>query len=228
MVSFIMIIRLLVNGGEMKPGPSLSQKLGPIGINMGKVISEVNKATVGFKGIKVPVSLDIDTKTKNFSVQVFTPPASELLKREFGLEKGSGQPDKIKVANAAIENIIKIAKEKEPDMLANNFKSAVKSILGSCVSLGILVESKDPKEIMKEVDQGKYDGEIKKQATEPSAEKLEKLNTEFEEVKREQDALIKAIEEKKAKEAEAAAAPAEGEAGETAQPEKEAEEKEEK
>ena len=202
-----MIIKLLVNGGEMKPGPALSQKMGPLGINMGKVISEVNKATADFKGIKVPVALDIDNKTKNFTVQVFTPPASELLKREFGLEKGSGQPDKIKVANASIEHIIKIAKEKEPDMLVNDFKAAVKAVLGSCVSLGFLVESKNPKEVIEEINQGKYDKEIKEKATEPSKEKLDKLKTDFDEVEEKQQALLKAIEEKKVKEAEEAATP---------------------
>jgi large subunit ribosomal protein L11 len=215
-----MIIKLLVNGGEMKPGPALSQKMGPLGINMGKVISEVNKATADFKGIKVPVALNIDTKTKNFTVQVFTPPASELLKREFGLEKGSGQPDKIKVANAAIEHIIKIAKEKEPDMLVNDFKSAVKAVLGSCVSLGFLVESKDPKEVIEEINQGKYDKEIKEKATEPSKEKLDKLKTDFDEVEEKQQALLKAIEEKKIKEAEEAATPEATAAGAEAPTEK--------
>lgn len=199
-----MIIRLLVGGGEMKPGPALSQKMGPLGINMGKVISEVNKATAEFKGMKIPVALDIDTKTKNFTVKVFTPPASELLKKEFNLEKGSGQPDKIKVANAAIEHIIKVAKEKEPDMLVNDFKSAVKSVLGSCVSLGILVENKDPKEVMQEIDEGEYDEIIKKQSIEPSPEKLEKLQEYFKEIEKKQQAIIKALEEKKAKEQEAA------------------------
>jgi large subunit ribosomal protein L11 len=217
-----MIIKLLVNGGEMKPGPALSQKIGPLGINMGKVISEVNKATASLKGIKVPVTLNIDMKTKNFKVEVFTPPTSELLKKEFGIEKGSGQPDKIKVANATIEHIIKIAKEKESDMLVNSFKATVKSVLGSCVSLGILVESKDPKEVIEEVNEGKYDNEIKNKSTEPSEEKLEKLKKDFEEVRKEQEALIKAIEEKKAKEAEAAE-PATGEA--TGGPEEEEEEK---
>ena len=60
-----MIIKLIVDGGEMKPGPTVAQKIGPLGINIGSVISEVNKATTEFRGIKVPISLDIDTKTKN-------------------------------------------------------------------------------------------------------------------------------------------------------------------
>jgi hypothetical protein len=100
-------------------------------------------------------------------------------------------------------------------MLVNDFKAVVKSVLGSCVSLGILVESKDPREVIKEIDEGKYDEEIKNKSTEPNQEKIDKLSEYFEEVKKEQEAIVKEIEEKAAKEAEAAlpgAAPGEGEA----------------
>ena len=137
-----MQIKLLVDAGAMKPGPALSQKLGPLGINLGKVISQVNEATSSFKGMKVPVILDLDTKTKDFNVKVLTPPVAELLKRDLDLKKGSQQPDKIKIANISIEQIIKIAKIKEKDMFVDSLKSAVKTVIGSCVSLGILVESK--------------------------------------------------------------------------------------
>ena len=89
-----MQIKLLVEGGAMQPGPALSQKLGPAGINLGQVISKVNDATKDFKGLKVPVELDVDTGTKEFNVQVFSPPASELLKKELGVEKGSGTQKK--------------------------------------------------------------------------------------------------------------------------------------
>ena len=105
-----MIIKLLVDGGEMKPGPIVGQKLGPIGINIGQVISEVNKATIEFKGTKVPVTLDIDPKTKKFKVEVSSPPTSELLKKEMGLERGSGDHKKNQLANASIEQVIKVAK----------------------------------------------------------------------------------------------------------------------
>ena len=150
-----MIIKLLVEGGNMKPGPTLAQKVGPLGLNMGKLISDVNTATKNFTGMKVPVAVEIDTKTK-------------------------------------------IALEK-------NLKSAVKTTLGSCVSLGILVESKDPKEIIKEVDKGVYDKEIAN-PSKPSEEKLAKLNEYFDAVKKKQAELLKKEEEEKAKEAAAAAA----------------------
>ena len=67
----------------MKPGPALSQKLGPAGINIGQVISKVNEATKNFKGMKVPVELDVNTSTKEFKIKVFSPPVSELLKKEY-------------------------------------------------------------------------------------------------------------------------------------------------
>ena len=208
-----MIINLLVEGGNMKPGPAIAQKIGPLGLNMGKIISDVNSATKEFSGIKVPVILDINTKTKEIKVEVASPPASELLKKELAMEKGTGESKKIKVGNAAIEQIIKIAQTKKA--LEKNLKSAVKTILGSCVSSGILVESKDPKEVVKEVDKGVYDKEINHIATVASEEKLAKLKEYFEEVKKKQEEILKKEEEAKAQEAAAApaagAAPAEGE-----------------
>ena len=75
-----MIVKLLVDGGDMKPGPALSQKLGPLGMNVGQIISKVNDSTKDMKGLKVPVEVDIEPSTKAFSVRVFSPPVSELLK----------------------------------------------------------------------------------------------------------------------------------------------------
>jgi large subunit ribosomal protein L11 len=205
-----MIMKLLVDGGAMKPGPAVAQKLGPAGINMGKLISDINASTKEFTGIKVPVSVDVNTKTKTYKIEVSTPSVAEMLKKEFGLEKGSGQPHKIKMSNAAIEQIIKIAKMKESGMLSKTFKSTLKTVLGSCVSLGIIVESKDPRIVSAEIDKGVYDKLIQSGATAVSSEKKAQLDAHFESVKKAQEELLKKEEEeKKAKEeAAAAAAPA--------------------
>jgi large subunit ribosomal protein L11 len=218
-----MLIKLIVDGAEMRPGPTVAQKIGPLGINMGQVISEVNKATAEFKGIKVPVTLDIDTKTKKFKVEVSSPPTSELLKKELGLESGSGDHKKNKVGNISIETIIKVAKVKHSGMLAKEFKSAVKSVVGSSVSLGILVENKG-KELISDIDNGTYDKEINAQKTETSAEKKASLKEYFEKVLKEQENIKKTEEAAKAAEeaAKAAAVPAAGaktpEAGAAATP----------
>ncbi len=197
-----MQIKLLVEGGSMQPGPSLSQKLGPAGINMGQVIQKVNEATKNFKGMKVPVELDVDVATKNFEVKVFSPPVSELLKRELGIEKGSGNHKKITAGNASIEQIISVAKTKLPNMLCKDLKAAVKSVIGTCVSLGILIENKPATEVEREIDEGKYDKEIKEERTETPEEKKAALAKYFSEIKARQDQILK--QEAAAKEAEAA------------------------
>jgi large subunit ribosomal protein L11 len=222
-----MIIKLIVDAGDMKPGPAIAQKIGPLGINMGKIIQEINKETAGFKGIKVPVNIDIDIKTKNFSINVSTPSVSELLKKEIGIEKGSGAHGKMQVGNMAIEQIVNVAKIKHQGMLANTFKTAVTNVLGSCLSLGILVENKSPKEIIKEIKEGKYKEEIEKQITTMPAEKKKQLESYFTQIKSKQDELMKKeAEEEAAKAAEKAATaqPATGAAATTA-PAKTAEKK---
>ncbi len=193
------IIKLIVDGGAMKPGPTIAQQLGPMGINIGKVIEDVNKATSGFKGVKVPVELNVDAKTKKYDISVSSPPVSELLKKELGLEKGSGQAGKVKVANVAIEQVISVAKTKLPNMLARDLKNAVKLVLGSCVSLGLLVENQSPVVVIREVNEGKFDNEISKEKTEVSPIKKAELEAYFTKVKSNQEARAKA-------EAEAAAA----------------------
>lgn len=215
-----MKIKILAEGGSMSPGPALSQKLGPAGINIGQVISKVNDATKDFKGLKVPVELDVDTTTKQFEVQVFSPPVSELLKKELGIEKGSGEQEKFKVANASIEQIILIAKTKMPGMLSRNLKKAVKTVVGTCASLGILIENKSAKQIEQEIEQGKYDKEIQEEKTETSAEKKAELNEYFSEIQAEQEKIKKA--EEAAKEAEVAKAKEKPEEGkEETKPEEE-------
>lgn len=192
-------IKLLVDGGDMKPGPAVGQKLGPLGINIGKVVQEVNQATKDFKGIKVPVELNIN-KDKSFSINVLSPPTAELLKKELSIEKASGEQKKIKVANASIEQIISVAKIKYPNMLVNNFKSAVKTVVGSCVSAGILIEDKEAKEIEKEIDDGKYDKEIQEMKIDTSPDKRKKLDKYLSEIKAKQETLLKKEEEEKAAE----------------------------
>jgi len=202
-------IKLLVEGGNMKPGPTVGQKLGPLGVNVGQVISKVNDATKEFRGLKVPVTLEIDAKTKKIEVSVATPPILELIKKEAGIVKGSGEATKTRVANLAIEQIIKIAKTKQQNMLVNNLKSAVKSVIGSCVSSGILIESKEPKEVLAGLEKGVYDKEINSEKTEVNLEKSTQLKEFIDKIIKQQElkkkAAEKEAEEKKAAEAATAA-----------------------
>ncbi len=204
-------IDLIVDGGAASAGAALGQSLGPLRINIKDVISKINEKTSAFKGIKVPVKIIVDKDTKDFDVTVGSPAVSELIKNELKLEKGSGQPNLEKLGNMSIEQLIKVAKMKKDNMLVNSLKSAIKSVAGSCGQMGVLIESKEPKEIIQDINSGVYDSQIKSEKIEPSKEKLKEL---AENLKKIQEELKKKAEAKKAeekpKEEVAVAAPAEG------------------
>jgi large subunit ribosomal protein L11 len=171
-------VESLVEGGKATAAPPLGPALGPKGVNIGQVVAEINKKTEAFKGMQVPVKVIIDTDTKEFEIEVGTPPASALIKKEAGVEKGSGNPKEEKVADILIEQIIKIAKMKEGNLLGKNLKEKVKEIIGTCNSMGILVEGVPAVEAIKQVNQGKFDEEIKSEKTELTAEEKKKLEEE--------------------------------------------------
>ena len=209
-----MIIKIITQGGSMKPNPALAQKMGPLGLNMGKIISDVNNSTRSFAGMKIPVTLDINTKTKEIKVIVQQPSTAELLKKEFGIAKGSAQPQKFKTANVPIETLIRIAKEKQA--LEKSLKLSLKTIVGACRSLGILIESKEAEVVTKEIDDGIYDKLIDQQKTTPSPEKLKELKAFFDKIQKTQEEIKKKEEEEKAKAEEEKAAKAAAAGGTTA------------
>jgi len=178
----MVIVKLLVEGGKMTPGPAVAQQLGPMGLNLGQIISDVNEKTSGFKGINVPVVLDIDVKTKTVSITVLSPPTSELLKKELGIEKGSGARLKTRVGNLAFEQVISVALQKHENMLSHDFVSSVKSVLGTCQSMGMLVDSHEIKEVMKDFNEGVYDAMIKAKKTDVDDEKAQELKDYFAEI----------------------------------------------
>ncbi len=196
------LIKLLVEGGNMTPGPAVAQQLGPIGINIGKVIADVNTATSEFKGITIPVHLTINPETKEVLIKVLSPPTSELIKKELKIEKASSARLKQKVGNFTIEQVISIAKVKHNSLLSNTFIASVKSVIGTCQALGVLIESKDPKEVLQEIAEGKYKEEIEAQKTNIDPEKRKELDEHFAKIEAEQEAIRKAEEAEKAAEEE--------------------------
>jgi len=155
------VIELLVEGGNAKPGPNIGPKLSQLKLNIGEVISKINEVTKEFKGLQVPVKIIVDTETRKYEIEVGLPPTSSLLKREANIEIAKRtKPGEI-VGNVTMEQIIKVAKMKMKDLNTNNLKSAVKMVLGTALSLGLTVDNRNPKELIKEVDQGLYDDLLK-------------------------------------------------------------------
>lgn len=152
------VLKVLVDGGRASAGPPLGPALGPMGVNIMEVINTINEKTKQFEGMKVPVTLTVDTSTKDFEVEVGTPPTSALILKELGVEKGSENPTRTKVGNLTIEQVKKVAGMKKSSMLGKKEKERVLEIIGSCVSVGVTVEEKEPKDIQKEIKDGVYDG----------------------------------------------------------------------
>lgn len=154
-------IEALVDGGKATPGPPLGPALGPLGVNIVQVINAINDKTRVFDGMKVPVKVLVDPATKTFTIEVGTPPASALILKQLGAEKGSGNPKTTKIGDLKIEQAVTVAKQKESNLLGKTLKHRVKEILGTCVSMGVTVEGMDPRDAQKAVDTGKFDARIK-------------------------------------------------------------------
>lgn len=171
-------IEAMIEGGKATAAPPLGPALGPTGLNVSQVIGDINKKTQDFKGMQVPIKVHFDPSTKEYEIEVGVPPTSSLILREAGIEKGSGMPNTDKVADLLIEQVIKIAKMKENVLSGKTLKEKVKNVIGTCRSMGILVEGKEPAEVIKEIDEGKYDREIALGKTELSEEEKKKLEEE--------------------------------------------------
>jgi large subunit ribosomal protein L11 len=150
-------VEVLVSGGQATAGPPLGPALGPLGLNIVAVVNKINELTKDYSGMKVPVKISVNTEEKTFEVTVGVPTTSALLVSELKIEKGSGTPNSEKVGNLSVDQIVRIAKIKQPELLSSTLKGAAKEVMGTCVSMGVTVEDKDPREVQKEVDEGKFD-----------------------------------------------------------------------
>ncbi len=171
-------IKVLIEGGKATAAPPLGPALGPMGVNIGQVVADINAKTQAFKGMQVPVTVTVDTETKEYEISVGTPPASSLILKEAGVKKGSSNPLADKVADLKIEQVIKIAMMKESALLGKTLKERVKEIVGTCHSMGILVEGVPAPEAVKMINEGRFDREIAEQKTELSQEELKELEEE--------------------------------------------------
>lgn len=151
------VVDLLVSGGKATAGPALGPTLGPLGVNILAIVNKINELTKDYSGMKVPVKITVDSETKEFEVEVGTPTTSALIIKTLKIEKGSGTPNTEKVGSLTMEQVIQISKLKREKLLAKTLKAAAKEVIGSCVSIGVTIEGKDPQEMQKEIAEGKYD-----------------------------------------------------------------------
>lgn len=153
------VVEALVAGGQANPGPPLGPALGPLGVNIKGIVDAINEKTKEFKGMQVPVKIIIDNQ-KNFTIEIGTPPTSALLLKELGIEKGSGHAGTEIVGNLTIEQIAKVARMKSDSFLAKQFISAVKEVMGTCVTMGVTIEGLDPRQAQQAVVAGKFNDRL--------------------------------------------------------------------
>ena len=155
-------IEVLVDGGKATAGPPLGPALGPMGLNIMEIVKAINDKTRSFEGMKVPVKLVIDSKTKGYTIEVGTPPTSALILKEIGAEKGSGEAGKTRIGNLSMAQVVRVATMKSDTMQGRNMKSRALEVVGTCVSMGVTVEGKSPKDMTAEIRAGKYDKALAK------------------------------------------------------------------
>jgi large subunit ribosomal protein L11 len=153
-------ISTLVEGGSASAGPPLGPELGPLPVDIGEVVAEINEKTSEFSGQEVPVDVEVDEETGQFSIEVGKPPAAGLIKDELGIESGAAEPNREKVGDLSLEQIAKVARMKASDLVAKDLRGAIKEIAGTAQSMGVRVDGKDAYDFQQDVDEGKYDDKI--------------------------------------------------------------------
>jgi len=133
------IVKLQIQAGKANPAPPVGPALGQHGINIGDFCAKFNDATKDKMGDIIPAEITI-FEDRSFSFILKTPPASDLLRKAAGIEKGAGNPLKDKVGKISEAKLREIAEKKMPDLNANDVEGAMKIIAGTARSMGIKIE----------------------------------------------------------------------------------------
>jgi large subunit ribosomal protein L11 len=150
----------LVEGGKASAGPPIAPVLGPTGVNLFSVVTKINELTADLMGLKVPVTIVVDDDTKEFEITVGLPPTSALIIKEVGVEKGTGATGTEVTGDITFDQVLSVVRAKEADLLGSSRTNQVKSVLGTCVSMGVTVDGKDARTVQQEIDQGLYDEKL--------------------------------------------------------------------
>lgn len=130
------IVKLQIPAGQATPAPPVGPALAQHGVNISEFCQKFNEATKNQIGWTCPVEITV-FEDRTYELKLKSPPASELLKKAAGIEKGSGTPNKTKVGKITKEQLRKIAEQKMPDLNAENIEAAMRTIEGTAKNMGI-------------------------------------------------------------------------------------------
>ena len=134
------IVKVQIQAGKATAAPPVGTALGPHGINMGQFIKEYNERTAALSGTVVPAVVTV-FEDRSYTFVTKSPPAADLIRREAGIEKGSGKPNKEKVGKITRAQVKKIAETKLADLNATSLEGAMKMVEGTARSMGVEVGS---------------------------------------------------------------------------------------
>ncbi|GAB6945937.1 50S ribosomal protein L11 [Vulcanisaeta sp. JCM 16161] len=157
------VVKVAVAPG--KAGGPTVQQLSQYGVDVSKVTEEINKKTkiLANYGINnVFVEIEIDEDTKNFDVKPELPPITDLIMKAIGKDTGAHQAVKELIGDISIEKLAEIAYIKWEELRSRNFKNALKQVISVCRSIGVTINGKDPKQVLKELDAGSFNNLITK------------------------------------------------------------------
>jgi large subunit ribosomal protein L11 len=133
------IVKLQIQAGAATPAPPVGPALAPHGLNISEFCQKFNEATKKQQGFKIPVEVTIYID-RTYTFKLKQPPASELIKKIIGIEKGSGEPNKTKVGKITRAQLRQVAEQKMEDLNANDIEAAIKIIEGTAKNMGVTVE----------------------------------------------------------------------------------------
>jgi large subunit ribosomal protein L11 len=134
------VVKVQIQAGKATAAPPVGTALGPHGINMGQFIKEYNERTASLAGTVVPAVVTI-FEDRSYTFVTKSPPAADLIRREAGIEKGSGKPNKEKVGKISRAQVKKIAETKLADLNATSVEGAMKMVEGTARSMGVEIGS---------------------------------------------------------------------------------------
>lgn len=134
----VRVVKLQIPAGKATPAPPVGPALGQAQVNIMAFCKEFNERTAAQSGLIIPVEISV-FEDRSFTFITKTPPAAILLKKAAGVEKGSGEPNRKKVARVTMDQVREIAQTKMPDLNANDLEGAVRMVMGTARSMGIEV-----------------------------------------------------------------------------------------
>ncbi|MCT7956548.1 MULTISPECIES: 50S ribosomal protein L11 [Laspinema] len=134
----VAVIKLAINAGKANPAPPIGPALGQHGVNIMMFCKEYNARTADQAGLVVPVEISV-FEDRSFTFILKTPPASVLIRKAAGIERGSGEPNRKKVAQISRDQLRDIAQTKMPDLNANDIEAAMKIVEGTARNMGVTV-----------------------------------------------------------------------------------------